>query len=121
MFFFILVYTNGRVYIKRKIIAYKIEHVANMSHVALNPYLSFKAPPRIGAIRQPIAYEVLNTPELKSITYSLRYSLSSRIFSFSLTTSMISASKGTKMKESETPARALPTNIRAIDYGKPSI
>jgi hypothetical protein len=34
---------------------------------------------------------------------------------------MISASKGTKMKESETPARALPTNIRAIDYGKPSI
>ena len=92
-----------------------------MSHVALNPYLSFNAPPRIGAIRQPIAYEVLNTPELRSITYSLRYPSSSDMFSFSLTTSIISASNGTKMKESETPARAFPTNIRAIDYGKPRI
>lgn len=91
---------------------------ANISHVVLNPYLSLKTPPSIGAIKQPVAYDVLNNPELRSDTYSLRYSSSSGICSFSLTTSMISASKGTKMKETEKPARLLPTSIRGIDYGK---
>lgn len=86
--------------------------------MVLNPYLSLKAPPRIGAIRQPKAYEVLNTPELKSDTYSMRYSSSSGIFSFSLTLSIISASNGTKMKESETPLSEFPTNIKGIDCGK---
>jgi hypothetical protein len=95
--------------------------MANISHVVLNPYMSFKAPPRIGAIRHPKAYEVLNTPEPRSATYSLRYSSSSGTFSFSLTTSMISASKGTKIKESENPARAFPTSINGIDCGKPRI
>ncbi len=89
-----------------------------MSHVVLNPYLSFKAPPRIGATRQPKAYEVLKRPELKSDTYSLRYSSSSGIFSFSFTTSMISASKGTNIKESETPLSEFPTSINGIDCGK---
>jgi len=86
-----------------------------MSHVALNPYLSLKAPPRIGATRHPKAYEVLKTPELKSDTYSLRYSSSSGIFSLSFTTSMISASNGTKIKETENPPRELPTSISGID------
>ncbi len=89
--------------------------MANMSHVVLKPYLSLSKPPRIGAIRHPVAYEVLNTPELRSDTYSFRYSSSSGIFSFSLTTSMISASRGTKIKDSEKPARELPARFRAID------
>lgn len=88
-----------------------------MSHVVLKPNLSLNRPPSIGAIKHPVAYDVLNRPELKSDTYSLRYSSSSGIFSLSLTTSMISASRGTKMKDIEKPPRLLPTSMSGIDCG----
>lgn len=84
---------------------------AKISHVILNPYRSLKNPPNIGAIRQPIPYELLKTPAAKSDNYSL----SSVIPSFSLTASRISAGRGTKMKEIANPFKALPIIIKVRD------
>ena len=48
----------------------KDEH-AIISQVLLKPYVSFKYPPRIGAIIHPIAYAVLNNPAALSFNSAL--------------------------------------------------
>ena len=72
----------------------------------------------MGAIKHPTATDVLNTPEAKSAILSFMTSSSSDIPSFSFTTSMISANKGTNINAIENPPTAYPTTINGMDCGK---
>ena len=81
--------------------------MAIISHVVRKLVNMLRYPPNIGAMIQPSAYAVLKTPAALSLIVP-----ESHMSSFSLTPSMISDSKGTKMIEQVQPKKASPIDER---------
>ena len=96
----------GKILAKKYKTANIKELKASTSHVPSKPSLSFNAPPKIGAIMQPIAYDVLNIPDALSFNTGF-----SPIFSFSYTAAIISESRGTKMNATDTPRQTTPAIV----------